>query len=83
MEIYLQQMDEVPSQRAATEVDKQWKLLGGHEKGFISLSDFNEAFGQTMPKCFDRDLALELFRELDSDRDGKITFKDFNDCMKF
>lgn len=36
-----------------------------------------------MPNSFDRDIALEMFRELDSDKDGRMTYKDFNDCIKF
>ena len=47
------------------------------------MQDFFDNFDKAMPKCFDRDLALELFRELDSDRDGKLTYKDFSDSLKF
>ncbi len=36
-----------------------------------------------MPKCFNRDLALEMFKEVDADKDGKLTYKDFNDSMRF
>ena len=36
-----------------------------------------------MPKVFDADLALEMFREVDSDKDGKLSYKDFCECMKF
>ena len=36
-----------------------------------------------MPSCFDADLALEMFREVDADKDGKLSYKDFNDCMRF
>lgn len=31
----------------------------------------------------DRDIALELFQEIDSDKDGKINYKDFYDTMLF
>ena len=57
--------------------------MGGAKKGYITMQDFFEHFDRAMPKSFDRDLALELFRELDGDRDGNLSFKDFNDCMKF
>ena len=60
-----------------------WTDLGGAAKGFVSESDFLVAFDESMPGCFDRDIALELFRELDSDKDGKMSFKDFNDSLKF
>jgi Ca2+-binding EF-hand superfamily protein len=36
-----------------------------------------------MPRVFDRDLALELFSELDSDKDGKLSYKDFHDTLLF
>jgi Ca2+-binding EF-hand superfamily protein len=36
-----------------------------------------------MPKCFDVHLALEMFREIDTDKDAKITYKEFSDCMRF
>ena len=58
-------------------------MLGGKEKGFVSFEDFHGLFDENMPKCFDRDLAMELFRELDADKDLKLTYKDFSDCMKF
>ena len=60
-----------------------WKAMGGAQKGYINMQEFYENFDRAMPRCFDRDLALELFRELDSDRDGKLSYKDFNDCLKF
>ena len=57
-------------------------MLGG-EKGFITIVDFHQQFQECMPKMFDVDLALELFREVDGDKDGKLSYKDFNDCIKF
>ena len=54
-------------------------MLGG-DKGFISIVDFHQQFQQCMPKMFDAHLALELFREVDADKDGKLSYKDFNDC---
>ena len=42
-----------------------------------------QAYESAMPRCFDRDIALELFRELDGDKDGRMSFKDFNDSLKF
>ena len=36
-----------------------------------------------MPQSFDRDVALELFQELDADKDGKLTYKDFYEAMLF
>ena len=36
-----------------------------------------------MPRLFDREVALEVFQELDSDRDGRLSFKDFKDALIF
>ena len=47
------------------------------------MKDFYLMFDKIMPKGFDRDLALEFFSELDSDKDGKLTYKDFHDTMLF
>ena len=58
-------------------------MLGGNDKGYISFENCHSLFDENMPKCFDRDLAMELFRELDSDKDMKLTYKDFSDSMKF
>ena len=42
--------------------------MGGHEKGFITIEDFYKIFDETMPRCFDRDIALELYKEINSDK---------------
>jgi len=57
--------------------------MGGSQKGYVTTEDFYRVFDRTMPKGFDRDIALEAFRELDSDKDGKMSFKDFSDCLRF
>lgn len=49
----------------------------------MSIRDFKEVYDRVMPRLFDRDVALEVFQELDADKDGKITFKDFKDAMLF
>ena len=64
-------------------VQEAWQALGGPSKGYISEQDFFATFDGSMPACFNRDIALELFRELDSDKDGRMSFKDFNDSLKF
>lgn len=64
-------------------MQEAWNSLGGPSKGYISELDFLSVFDDSMPGCFNRDIALELFRELDSDKDGKMSFKDFNDSIKF
>jgi|LakMenE18May11ns_1017448.scaffolds.fasta_scaffold7402700_1 hypothetical protein len=58
--------------------------MGGEDKGFITIEDFFKVFDSNMPKCFDRYIALELYKELNSDKlQGRMTFKDFNDAIKF
>ena len=64
-------------------IKSSWELVGGKQKGFLSLSDYLQLFHHTMPPSFDRNVALELFYELDSDKDGKLTYKDFHDTMMF
>ena len=64
-------------------ISEKWALLGGKDKGFLTMKDYYEMFDRYMPKGFDRDLALELFSELDSDKDGKLTYKDFHDTLLF
>lgn len=57
--------------------------MGGKEKGFITIKDYYEQFDLYMPRLADRDVALELFQELDSDKDGKLTYKDFYEAILF
>ena len=64
-------------------VSDAWAALGGSESGFISVKDFHEAFDRVMPRLVDRSVALEAFHELDADKDGKLTLKDFKDAMLF
>ena len=57
--------------------------MGGKEKGYITVSEYYQLVKECMPSCFSAELAVELFREVDSDKDGKMSYKDFNDCIKF
>lgn len=63
--------------------EQLWQKIGGDKKGYLSLDELLLLFDRNMPKQFDRDLAFEMFREIDSDRDGRLTFKDFYECIKF
>jgi len=49
----------------------------------VTLNELAQIFDNSMPKAFDRDVAFEMMRELDGDKDGKLTYKDFYECMKF
>lgn len=88
MQTYLQQINDTKHQAneptaELKQVQEAWQALGGPSKGYISEVDFMQTYDSAMPKCFDRDIALELFRELDGDKDGRLSFKDFNDSLKF
>jgi Ca2+-binding EF-hand superfamily protein len=62
-------------------LEADWALLS--DKGTLSIKDFQGLFDQAMPRLVDREVALEVFQQLDADRDGKLTFKDFRDAMLF
>ncbi len=57
--------------------------MGGKSKGFIGLKDYYEQYDQYMPQIMDRDVAIEVFQEIDAVRDGKLTYKDFYEAMLF
>ena len=42
-----------------------------------------KVFNETMPSAFDRGVAAEAFYELDSDKDGILSRKDFLDALRF
>ncbi|KAF6351166.1 EF-hand calcium binding domain 11 [Rhinolophus ferrumequinum] len=47
-----------------------------HYRGYLTLEDFQKAFKQVAPKLPER-IILEVFREVDQDSDGHVSFKDF------
>ncbi|XP_058148520.1 EF-hand calcium-binding domain-containing protein 11 isoform X2 [Dasypus novemcinctus] len=51
-------------------------------RGFLTLEDFKKAFKQVAPKLPERTI-LEVFREVDQDSDGHISFKDFEYAMNY
>jgi len=62
-------------------LEADWALIS--DKGTLSIKDFQALFDQSMPRLVDREVALEVFQQLDADREGKLTFKDFRDAMLF
>ena len=80
MQIYQSQLQ---SKKNQDPVEEAWTLMGGKQKGYITLKDYHEQFDKVMPKVMDRNVALELFPELDADKDGKLTYKDFHEAMLF
>ncbi|XP_006754787.1 PREDICTED: EF-hand calcium-binding domain-containing protein 11 [Myotis davidii] len=53
-----------------------------HYRGYLTLEDFQKAFKQVAPKLPER-IALEVFREVDRDSDGHVSFKDFEYAMNY
>nr|KAF6484147.1 EF-hand calcium binding domain 11 [Rousettus aegyptiacus] len=53
-----------------------------HYRGYLTLEDFQKAFKQVAPKLPER-IILEVFREVDQDSDGHVSFKDFEYAMKY
>ncbi len=63
-------------------MEETWKELTNGQPT-MSIRDFHQLYDKIMPRLCDREVALEVFQELDADKDGKITFKDFKDAMIF
>nr|XP_016846908.1 PREDICTED: EF-hand calcium-binding domain-containing protein 11 [Anolis carolinensis] len=51
-------------------------------KGFLSLEDLKKAFNIVAPKLPERTI-VEVFREVDQDSDGHISYKDFELAMNY
>eukprot|EP00347_Sterkiella_histriomuscorum_P015392 403357193 len=64
-------------------IEQAWILMDGKERGFITIRDYYEQYDKCMPLFADRDVAIEMFMEIDSDRDGKLTYKDFYEAIMF
>ncbi|XP_026371255.4 EF-hand calcium-binding domain-containing protein 11 isoform X3 [Ursus arctos] len=53
-----------------------------HYRGYLTLEDFKKAFRQVAPKLSERTI-LDVFREVDQDSDGLVSFKDFEYAMNY
>uniref|UniRef100_A0A8I3NY15 EF-hand calcium-binding domain-containing protein 11 n=2 Tax=Canis lupus familiaris TaxID=9615 RepID=A0A8I3NY15_CANLF len=51
-----------------------------HYRGYLTLEDFKKAFRLVAPKLSERTV-LDVFREVDQDSDGLVSFKDFEYAM--
>ncbi|XP_060612865.2 EF-hand calcium-binding domain-containing protein 11 isoform X1 [Anolis sagrei] len=51
-------------------------------KGFLSLEDLRKAFNIVAPKLPERTI-VEVFREVDQDSDGHISYRDFELAMNY
>ncbi|XP_004584403.2 EF-hand calcium-binding domain-containing protein 11 isoform X1 [Ochotona princeps] len=50
-------------------------------RGFLTFEDFKRAFQEVAPRLPERTV-LEVFREVDQDSDGHVSFRDFEYAMK-
>ena len=69
--------------KTQAQIEQAWELMGGKEKGFITVGEYHALVKECLPACFDPSLMVELFREVDSNKDGRLSFKDFSDCLQF
>ncbi|XP_047594261.1 EF-hand calcium-binding domain-containing protein 11 isoform X2 [Lutra lutra] len=53
-----------------------------HYRGYLTLEDFKKAFKQVAPKLSERTV-LDVFREVDQDSDGLVSFRDFEYAMNY
>ena len=51
-------------------------------RGFITLDDAKKTFGQIAP-FLDPTRVEKAFREIDSDQDGRVSYRDFEFMMKY
>ncbi len=49
--------------------------------GFITLTDFKKAFTEVAP-LYSTGFIEQIFAEIDQDKDGRITFREFERLMK-
>nr|XP_039258962.1 EF-hand calcium-binding domain-containing protein 11-like isoform X1 [Styela clava] len=51
-------------------------------KGFLTLEDVKRAYQTTAPNLSESAI-ISCFQNLDKDRDGRISYRDFEHCMKY
>ncbi|XP_012859135.1 EF-hand calcium-binding domain-containing protein 11 [Echinops telfairi] len=65
-----------------SKIRRIFTALDRHYHGFLTLEDFKNAFQQVAPKLPAR-VILEVFREVDQDSDGHVSFRDFEYAMNY
>ena len=58
-----------------------FETLDTSNNKYISLDDFRKC--ESLLACSSEGDMLDCFYEIDSNKDGKVTYKDFNEMMKF
>ena len=61
-------------------VRRAFRAFDVHSKGYISPADLQEAVDDVAPHMPQRTVAL-AFSQLDSDRDGRVSYRDFHEMM--
>ncbi|XP_062518785.1 EF-hand calcium-binding domain-containing protein 11-like [Corticium candelabrum] len=62
------------------EIRQIFVAMDGGCRGFLTLSDLERAMKVVAPRLEKR--AVEMFREVDSDGDGRVSFRDFEVMMR-
>uniref|UniRef100_G3QQG1 EF-hand calcium-binding domain-containing protein 11 n=2 Tax=Gorilla gorilla gorilla TaxID=9595 RepID=G3QQG1_GORGO len=70
------------AQRYRNEVRHIFTAFDTYYRGFLTLEDFKKAFRQVAPKLPERTV-LEVFREVDRDSDGHVSFRDFEYALNY
>nr|KAG5694597.1 hypothetical protein BaRGS_015010 [Batillaria attramentaria] len=64
------------------EIRQTFMAFDTHCKGFLTVDDLKKVFSQVAPRLSVHHLEM-IFRELDRDGDGRVSYKDFDFLMKF
>ncbi|KAM6962475.1 EF-hand calcium-binding domain-containing protein 11 [Aplochiton taeniatus] len=59
-----------------------FKAFDVHCRGFLKLEDFQTAFQKIAPRLPERTI-LEVFRYVDQDSDGHVSFRDFDSVISY
>uniref|UniRef100_A0AAY4A405 EF-hand domain-containing protein n=1 Tax=Denticeps clupeoides TaxID=299321 RepID=A0AAY4A405_9TELE len=59
-----------------------FSAFDAHCRGFLKLEDFKRALAQVAPRLPERTV-LEVFRHVDQDSDGFVSFKDFENVISY
>ncbi|PIK52114.1 putative EF-hand calcium-binding domain-containing protein 11-like [Apostichopus japonicus] len=64
------------------EIRETFRAFDRHSKGFLTLDDLEQAASK-VSTGFPKQRLLLAFQEMDGDKDGRISFRDFEFMMKY
>ncbi|XP_074721071.1 EF-hand calcium-binding domain-containing protein 11 [Strix uralensis] len=70
------------AQLYSNETRKMFTAFDVQDRRFLTFEDFKRAFSSVSPKLSEK-IRVEVFREVDQDSDGCISFKEFESAMKY